>query len=242
MRKIKRAGELLWLFGILFIALGVALCSKADLGVSMIAAPSFVISEALVTVWLGFTVGVVEYLVQGLLLLALIVVVRRFNLRYVLTFAAAVIYGYTLNFFLFLLSGVSFDAVWLRWAMLLLGDVLVAFGVACFFRTYLPVQVFELFVSEVSSRFGKELHTVKAAFDISLLVVSLVLAFSLFSDAKQFNWSAIWYRSFHSIGAGTLVTTLINAPLIRYMGMLVDRFCLPAPRFPRLQAALQNKK
>lgn len=242
MKKIQRAGELLWLLGVIFVALGVAICSKADLGVSMIAAPAFVVAEALAPLWQGFSVGVTEYLVQGLLLLLLIVLVRRFNLRYVLTFAVAVIYGYTLNFFLFLLGGVSFDTVALRWLMLLVGDVCVAFGVACFFRTYLPLQVFELFVAEVSDRFHIPLHKVKSRFDLCLLALSLILAFTLFGDVGQFDWSTIGYRSFHSIGAGTLVTTAINAPLIRLMGILLDRVFSPAPRFSRLHAALGPQK
>ena len=62
MKKIPRTSELLWLFGIIFVALGVAICSKANLGVSMIAAPTFVVQEAVVRLWSGFSVGVVEYL------------------------------------------------------------------------------------------------------------------------------------------------------------------------------------
>ena len=40
MKKIQKSAELLWVFGIVFVALGVAICSKANLGVSMIAAPT----------------------------------------------------------------------------------------------------------------------------------------------------------------------------------------------------------
>ena len=39
MRKINKTSELNWLLGVIFVALGVAICSKANLGVSMIAAP-----------------------------------------------------------------------------------------------------------------------------------------------------------------------------------------------------------
>ena len=65
-----------------------------------------------------------------------------------LAFVVAVIYGYTLDLFLFALSGISFDTMWLRWVMLIIGDVFTGFGVACFFRTYLPLQVYELFVAD----------------------------------------------------------------------------------------------
>ena len=89
MKKFQKGSELLWLLGILFVALGVAICSKADLGVSMIAAPAFVVQEAIVCWSSVLTVGVTEYIIQGLMLIILCVVVGRFNWRYLLAFAVA---------------------------------------------------------------------------------------------------------------------------------------------------------
>lgn len=240
MKKLPRSSELLWLFGIIFVALGVAICSKANLGVSMIAAPTFVVQEAAVELWSGFSVGVVEYLVQGLVLIILCLCVRRFNWRYLLAFLVAVIYGYTMNFFLWILGGVSFNAVWLRWVMLIVGDVITAFGVACFFHTYMPLQVFELFVAEVTDRYRLELHRVKTVFDISLLVISVSLALILFGDVTEFDWRTIYYNSFHSLGLGTLVTTLINAPLINLMSRIISRVFDDSPRFPKLEKVLKR--
>jgi uncharacterized membrane protein YczE len=240
MRKIKKTSELLWLFGIVFVALGVAICSKADLGVSMIAAPAFVLSEALQGLWGGFSVGVVEYIFQGLLLITMCIAVRRFNWRYLLAFAVAVIYGYTLDLFIWVLGGISFDAIWLRWVMLIVGDIITAFGVACFFRTYMPLQVYELFVAEVSSHFKLKLTRVKLIFDLSLLAISLVLALTLFGDVTEFDWTTIWYVSFHSIGLGTLVTTAINSPIIGFMGKVIDKIFEPTPMFPKMEKALKR--
>lgn len=238
MKKLQRSSELLWLFGIIFVALGVAICSKADLGVSMIAAPAFVIQEALVKIRPSLSVGMTEYLIQGLLLGLLCLVIRRFRWHYLLAFAVAVIYGYTLNFFLWVLGGVSFDAIWLRWVMLIVGDLITGFGVACFFRTYMPLQVYELFVAELACRFSLKISRVKSCFDISLLVISLVLALTLFGDVTKFDWTTVGYASFHSIGLGTLVTTAINSPIIALMGKLVDRFFGTDPLFPSWKSAL----
>ena len=240
MKKIKRSSELLWLFGIIFVALGVSICSKADLGVSMIAAPAFVVSEALAGVWSGFSVGVVEYIIQGILLVVLCVVVRRFNWRYLLAFAVAVIYGYTLDLFLWLLGGVSFDTVWLRWVMLIVGDIITAFGVACFFRTYMPLQVYELFVAEIASHFRFKLTKTKCVFDLSLLTLSLVLVLTLFGDVTSFDWTSIGYASFHSIGLGTIVTTVINSPIIGFMGKTIDSIFEPTSLFPKMETALKR--
>ncbi|MBQ7289188.1 MAG: hypothetical protein IJW78_05640 [Clostridia bacterium] len=239
MKKQSKASELLWLFGIIFVALGVAVCSKTDLGVSMIAAPAFVVHEAISSLWDGFTVGMTEYIIQGIILIVLCVVVRQFKWTYLLAFAASVIYGYTLNFFLWLLGGVSFDAVWLRWVMLIVGDIITAFGVACFFRTYMPLQVYELFVAELSSKFHFNINKTKWAFDMTLLILSISLAFVLFGDAGSFDWPSIGYSSFHSIGLGTLVTTIINSPLIASLGKRIDRFFENSPRFPKLEKVLK---
>lgn len=238
MKKIQKSSEALWLLGIIFVAFGVAICSKANLGVSMIAAPAFVIQEALASLLPWLSVGMTEYVIQGLMLLLLCLVIRRFHWHYLLAFAVAVIYGYTLNFFLWALGGISFDAVWLRWVMLIVGDLITGFGVACFFRTYLPLQVYELFVAELSNRFDFRIGRVKSIFDYTLLVLSLIMALTLFGDLTTFDWTTIGYASFHSIGLGTLVTTLLNSPIIMLMGKLLDLLFDPTPLFPRLKKAL----
>ena len=238
--KIKRTSELFWLFGIIFVALGVAICSKADLGVSMIAAPAFVVQEAIAPLWSGFTVGVTEYIIQGLMLVIMCIAVRRFDWRYLLAFAVAVLYGYVLDFFLWLFGGVTFDALWLRWVMLIVGDIVTAFGVACFFHTYMPLQVYELFVAEISARFNIGINKVKRVFDISLLALSVILAIVLFFDVAEFDWSTIIGTSFHSIGLGTLVTTLINSPIIAAMSKFIDKVSEPTARFPKLEKLLKR--
>lgn len=240
MKKIIKASELLWLLGVIFVALGVAICSKADLGVSMIAAPAFIVFEAIAPLWNGFSVGMTEYLIQGLMLVLLCLVVRRFNWRYLLAFAVAVFYGYVLNFFLWVLGGIPFDTIWLRWIMLIVGDCITGFGVACFFRTYLPLQVYELFVAELANRFHFNINKTKGAFDISLLMISITLALVLFGDATIFDWTTIGHSSFHSLGLGTLVTTAINSPIIALMGKLIDRIFDATPRFQKVESVLRR--
>ena len=240
MKKISKSSELLWLFGIIFVALGVAVCSKANLGVSMIAALAFVTHEGIAPLCSGFSVGMTEYIIQGLMLIILCLAVRRFNWRYLFAFAVAVVYGYTLDLFLLILGGVSFDSVWLRWIMLIVGDLFTALGVACFFRTYLPLQVYELFVAELSAHFKLNINKVKFTFDITLLLISVILAFALFGDAGSFDWSGIGYSSFHSIGLGTLVTTAINSPIIALMSKLISAIFDPTPAFPKLEKVLRR--
>ena len=46
LKKIPKTAELMWVLGIFLVALGVTMSKKADLGVSMIAAPTFIVYEA----------------------------------------------------------------------------------------------------------------------------------------------------------------------------------------------------
>lgn len=241
MRRFDKSAELLWLMGIVFVALGVSLCSKADLGVSMLAAPAFILSEFLRQFFPHFSVGACEYAIQGLLLVFLCFIIRRVDWRFLLAFAVAVIYGFTLDFFLWLFSALQPASLVFRWILLILGDIITAFGVACFFRSYLPLQVYELFVAELSRSFHFSLSKTKWCFDISLFIVSLLLALSLFADAGSFDWTQLARHAYHSIGLGTVFTTVINSPLIAMAGFFIDGLFVPEPRFPRLERFLGRK-
>lgn len=241
-KKIGKVSELMWVLGILLVAIGVALCKKADLGVSMIAAPTFIIQEAIYPLWNGFTAGTVEYMVQGVILIILCLAIRKFNWRYLLAFAVAVIYGYALDLWMIVFGKEPFTEVYLRWIMLLIGDVCVAAGVACFFRTYMPLEVPELFVAEFAKRYNFKVNKTKLVYDLTCLAVSSVLALTLFGDAKTFDWSKIAEQSYHSIGLGTVVTTFINAPIITFFGKILDKIFVYTPLFPKLEKALSCDK
>ena len=240
--KISKSSELMWVLGLVLVALGVCICKKADLGVSMIAAPTFILFEFLAPLWSGFSVGMVEYLFQGIILLTLCCVVQRFNWRYLLAFLTAVIYGYIMDLWILILGTEPFQYIWLRWIMLFVGDAVTALGVACFFRTYMPLQVHELFVAEVVDRYKFKLHKTKLVFDLSFLTLSIVLALVLFRDVASFDWKTIFYASFHSIGIGTIITTFINSPIISFSGKLLDKIFDYTPLFPKLETVLKRKK
>ena len=44
--------------------------------------------------------------------------------------------------------------------------------------------------------------------------------------------------SYHSIGLGTVFTTLINSPIITVTGRLIDKIFVPTPLLPKLRDAL----
>ena len=234
-KKPQRLGEAYWLLGMVFVSLGVAICSKADLGVSMIAAPPFILQEVVSRYWPACTVGTMEYIFQGLLLIVLCIAVQRAEIKYLFSFLVAFLYGLLLDLWLLIFGRTPFDAIWLRWVMLLVGDCITAFGVACFFRTYLPLQVYELFVAEVADRYRFPVAKTKLVYDLSSLALSVILAFCINLDADAFDWSKIYATSYHFIGAGTVVTALINAPIIALFSKLLNRLTGEDPLFPKVK-------
>ena len=80
----------------------------------------------------------------------------------------------------------------------------------------------------------------KKMMTITLLILSIVLALTLFGDVSTFNWSTIYYKSFHSIGLGTIITTLINSTLINFCSKLIDKFFEPTAMFTKLENLLKR--
>lgn len=225
MKKIPRFAEAAWVCGIVFCAFGVALTIKADFGVSMIAAPPYILHLKIAEYFPSFTLGTAEYCFQGVLLLVMIAVVRRVRFKYFLCFATAVIYGKVLDLMLFLLGGGDpFTSMPARIAAFAAGGVITSLAIAFFFRTYLPLQIYELFVTESAAVFKKPNEKVKYIFDAGCLIISVTLTLVLF-------------RGIEGIGIGTIILTLANAPIIALCGKLLDK-CFD---FSALSAKLQKK-
>ena len=117
--------ELAYVFGIVFVALGVVLMEKADFGVSMVVAP----------VWSFVTFGMAEYCLQAVLLLVMCLLLR-FRVSYLFSFVTAVVYGFVLDAFMLLGAALPAGSVWLRVIYYALGMLFCAAGVSAMFHTY----------------------------------------------------------------------------------------------------------
>ena len=226
MKKIGKMNEAAWVIGIFVCSLGVCLCTKADFGLSMIAAPPYILHYALRDFWPWFTQGRAEYVWQAVLLIGMCLAVRRFRWRYLLSFAAAFIAGKSIDLWFVLLGGTSvYGSMAVRIAAFILGELLTSVAIAFVFRTSWPVQIYELLVREIADRYSFDINRVKMANDISLFVLSAVLALVLTGG-------------FHGFGVGTVIITAVNAPLIALCGKLIDRIFTFEPRFPKLTSLL----
>lgn len=215
-KRHRLGAEPVYLLAILLMAVGVALTERGGLGFSMIVAPAYILSEV---TGLGF--GMMEYIVQGVLLLVMALLLRRFRLTYLFSFLTAFLYGLVLDGMLLLFAYLPAGTVFLRILWFILGASVTAVAVALFFRVYLAPEAYDLFVRDVSRHFGLDQGRFKLLYDIGSALISVVLSFVFFG-----------FGVFHGIGVGTLVLALINGPLIGIAGRLFDRFFELYPMLP----------
>jgi uncharacterized membrane protein YczE len=226
MKKIGRMNEIAWIIGIVGCALGVSLCTKANFGLSMIAAPPYIFHVAFRVRKPWLTQGTAEYIWQGILLLFMCIVTGRFHWKYLLSFGTAVISGLCIDFWLLLLGGNgAYESLCLRIPSFILGAVITSLSISFAFRTTWPIAIYELLVREIADKFSLDLNKVKLMNDIIMLILSAVLAFVLTGG-------------FNGFGPGTILITFINAPLIAFFGKFIDRKFTFESRFPKLTKIL----
>ena len=195
--------ELAYVLGLIFVALGVAFMEKPDFGVSMVVAPAYILHLKISETYSFFTFGMAEYTLQAVLLIIMALVLRRFKLSYLFSFVTAVIYGFILDLCMLLVSYVPMENMALRITYYTLGMVLCAIGIALFFHTYIAPEVYELFVKEVSSKYGVEIHRFKTGYDICSCLIGVILSFIFFG-----------FGVFRGVKWGTIICAMINGTLI----------------------------
>ncbi len=214
-----RWGEAAFALGTFFIALGVSLMEKGGLGMSMVTSQSYIISLAAPFL----TFGMADYMLQGLLLIGYYIIVRRFDWRNMLSFASAVIFGVALDGIMWALRDIQAASLAQRILLFAIGMLFNSLGVAFFFQTYLPLQVYELFVTGIVERTGWRLHRVKTGFDLGCCLSSVIL-------------SLIFFGRLRAIGVGTVVCALFSGTLIGLYTKAMQRYIDFSPACPKLYA------
>lgn len=210
--KRKFSTELAYVFGIVFISLGVMLMEKADFGVSMVVAPAYLLYRWLSPVWSFFTFGRAEYCFQALLLLIMTLILRRFRVSYLFSFVTAVIYGFMLDGFMALGAMLPVDQIWQRIIYYIVGLLSCSAGVSAMFHTYIAPEVYELFVKEVSAHFHFNINKFKTVYDCISCLVGILMSFLVFG---------LWH--FEGVKWGTVLCALINGWIIGRFSALYEK-------------------
>ena len=210
--KYKKAINLInWILGNFFCMLGIAFSTKSDFGLSMIAAGPYILHVYFREFFSWFTQGTAEYVYEALLLIILTIILKKFELKYLLTFVEAVIAGFVLDGWFLLMGGNgAAETMGVRILFFVLGLIITALGVAFFFKTTYPLQIYDFAVVKIADKFGFPQSKTKLVNDIIMLAVSLILSLSL-------------THRLTGIGIGTVIITFCNSTIISFWAKLIDR-------------------
>ena len=211
MKKIPMRSELAYVVGNVLIALGVAFMEKSDFGVSMIVAPAYILYRWLNPMWSAFTFGTAEYCLQAVLLILMCLVMHKFRVSYLLSFATAVIYGLILDGCMLLVANIPTTMV-CRVIWYILGALLGPAGVCFMFRTYLSPEVYELLVKECSRHFHIDITKFKTWYDRGSCLVGVLMSFACFG---------LW--QFVGVKWGTIICAVINGPIVGLISGLYEK-------------------
>ncbi len=228
MKKIRVSCELTYLAANAILSLAVAMMTAADFGISMIAAPAFMLHQFSQS-WAAFTLtfGQAEYVVQGLLFVLFCLLMRRFRPLYLVSFGTGLLYGGILDLWR-LIPCFAPDAVLsvpVRIVFFIVGELITAMAIALIFKTYIYAQIYDLFVKGVVEKYRLPQTKFKVAYDVVFLLVALIMSWTMFGSLTG-----------HGIGVGTLIITAVNGVLIGGAGKLLDRFFVFEPTFPKIAA------
>jgi len=221
--KLRKCGEIAFLLGVVLLGLATALMGKAGFGVSMVVAPAYVIADKVEFI----STGTMCYIKQGTLIVITSIVLGRFKLSYLFSFVSAVLFGLSVDLFGGMLSPISDPGFGLRVALFCIGIPINSFSIALLFRSYFPPQAPELFVKEISRKFGLKVYKTKYVFDLTFCALSIALSLIFFSELRH-------------IGVGTIIYAFINAPLIAFFGRFLDKIADYDAIFPKVAALFEK--
>ena len=205
--------EMAYIIGIVTLAFGTALMERADFGMSMVVAPAYLIYLKISDYLNWFSFGMAEYCFQAFLIIVLAIILRGFKRKYMFSFITAFIYGNVLDVMMRAVALVSANGIIPRVAFYVIGLVVCAVGVSLLFHTYISPEAYELFVKEISSRFGFDINKTKTIYDCCSCFIAIIMSF-LFMG----------FLHFEGVKAGTILCASINGWVIGQCSRLFEKY------------------
>lgn len=195
---------IIYFFGLLIMTLGVAVSVKSDLGVSPVSSIPYTM-----TCVRGIEMGKATIVFHAALVLVQVILLRRkFQLKNLLQIPVGVLFGYMTTFSNHLMTFLPDPGnIYIRLGMVVISTVLVAIGL--FF--YVPADIIPLagegVMLAISKVADKAFSTVKIAFDVTMVVISLITCLILI-------------HSLGSVGIGTVIAAVMVGMVLKLITKL----------------------
>lgn len=199
------SGEATLLFAVLINSFGVVLMLDSRLGISAISSVPYAFSE----VFPGLSLGTWTYIFQGMLILSLMILRKRFVLPYIFSFAVGFVFGKLLDVHE-LWTHVLPDTVQWRILYFFVSYFLISLGIAFSNRCGLPIVPTDLFPRELAKITGIGYSTIKISFDILCLAVTV-------------GMTGLFLGHLKGLGIGTILAAFTMGKVIGGIGDWLDK-------------------
>jgi len=184
---------------------GVVLMLYSGAGISAISSVPFAFSEVLPVLLLGTW----TYIFQGLLVLSLMIMRKRFVPSYLFSFVVGFVFGKLLDVHELWINILP-DNITMRIVYFILSYIILCFGIAISNRCLLPITPTDLFPRELADITKVSYSKIKIGFDVSCLAVTAGLKFFFLGHLD-------------GLGIGTIVAAFTMGKGVSIARNLIDR-------------------
>ncbi len=202
MRKTEIAKRyILFIVSLFFAALGVAFTKHGELGVSPISSVANIMSYKFDSLSLG--TWLIIY--NCVLIVGQIAILRKeFEPIQLLQVPLSFLFGWFTDLGMWIVSFIPINSYPLRLTMVIVGVVILGFGITLSVIANVIMNAGEAFVKAVSDKIRKEFGNVKIVFDILNVVLALALSLVFF------NFTIVGTRE------GTIISALLTGGVVKF--------------------------
>ena len=191
---------LLFVLSLFFAALGVAFTKHGELGVSPISS----VANVMTFRFPALSLGTWLILWNCVLILGQIAILRkRFQPIQLLQVPLSVLFGWFTDLGLWMVSPLPAEAYPARLLMVLIGIVVLGFGISLAVIANVVMNSGEAFVKAAADGLGKNFGDVKVAFDVFCVALALVL-------------SLLFFRGVVGTREGTVLSALLTGLVVKF--------------------------
>lgn len=204
-KRLVLRGEAALILAIIINSMGVLLMLQSGSGISAISSVPYAFSEA----FPKLSLGTWTYIFQGLLVITLMVLKKRFVPSYLFSFVTGFLFGEMMDVNELWITKLPLSIL-LRIFYFVLSYIIICFGIALSNRCKLPIIPTDLFPRDLSEIINKPYARVKIAFDVTCLFVTACLTY--FALGKILG-----------LGVGTVVAAFTMGKGVAIAGSLIDK-------------------
>lgn len=204
-KRLVLRGEAALILAIIINSMGVLLMLQSGSGISAISSVPYAFSEP----FPKLSLGTWTYIFQGLLVITLMVLKKRFVPSYLFSFVAGFLFGEMMDVNELWITKLPLS-IPLRIFYFVLSYIIICFGIALSNRCKLPIIPTDLFPRDLSEIINKPYARVKIAFDVTCLFVTACLTY--FALGKILGH-----------GVGTVVAAFTMGKGVAIAGSLIDK-------------------